>query len=204
MCRVTITPKSYIFTLYDILDEQLKNLRAQYPGKTDEYYHGKMQNKAKENHILFYRRGLTIAVCLFFYCLVHLKNRVISCLWCMALAHQHKYNGYRPTAELLQIIKLVPSLKTTVNGIIANVKEVKETRSASFQTIGRQSDKLLDASPSLIYLLSNKVKNNVLLTKYLCVIYVMMYYMYLMIKLCELFNPTKQQILQLQMVTTWD
>ena len=80
------------------------------------------------------------------------------------------------------------------------VKEVKKSQSVSFQTIGRESDKLLAASPLLISLLSFKVDKNALLTKYLCIIYYVMYYDYLLLKLCELFNPTQQQISQLQVV----
>ena len=41
---------------------------------------------------------------------------------------------------------------------------------------------------------------NALLTKYLCIIYYVLYYDYLLLKLCELFNPTQQQISHLLVV----
>ena len=80
------------------------------------------------------------------------------------------------------------------------MREVKATRSVSFQTIGRESDKLIQASPMLIHLLSQRVADNALLLKYLCVIYVVMYYVHLLLALCALFSPTQKQFEQLQTV----
>ena len=114
-CGVTITPKAYIFHLYDILDETIKDLKTTYPDKPDKCYLDQMKKIAKQHNVPFYRRGIKIAVSKLLFCLVHFKNRTVGHLWSMALSHQHKYNGYRPISELSVIKSKFPALKSTIN-----------------------------------------------------------------------------------------